>query len=382
MRITAVTLMFAVTLTLFNFMNSKTAHAESVEQETPQAQLEAINVDIEHLRKLLEKLNKERSSAERHLQSTETEMSQLQNSIRKIEQALEQGKADVKKLQSRQQALTAQKNNEKSRIANSVRSVYLASRDNRLKLLLNQEDPEAVSRHLTYLRHLQKAQLEAIEAFEKTLVDIEDNRQQQQALNDRLEGQQADLTQKQDRLIKSRSDRKQLISTINRQFNSNDRELDALNQQKQQLQAVLARLAARKPASSPIQQSKGKLPWPVKGRVVYGFNQQRPDTRIRWQGVLISVKAGTKVNAIHDGTVIFSNWLRGYGQLIIVDHGNNYLSLYAHNQWLLKKEGDSVLAGEELALSGQSGGQNEPGVYLEIRHNGKPQNPVPWLSKS
>ncbi|WP_257291393.1 peptidoglycan DD-metalloendopeptidase family protein, partial [Endozoicomonas sp. ONNA1] len=98
--------------------------------------------------------------------------------------------------------------------------------------------------------------------------------------------------------------------------------------------------------------------------------------------VLISVKAGTKVNAIHDGTVIFSNWLRGYGQLIIVDHGNNYLSLYAHNQWLLKKEGDSVLAGEELALSGQSGGQNEPGVYLEIRHNGKPQNPVPWLSKS
>ncbi|WP_422472349.1 murein hydrolase activator EnvC family protein [Endozoicomonas sp. ALB032] len=381
MRITAANLMFAVVLTLFNFMNSGTAHAESVEKESPQTQLEAINGDIKHLKKLLDKLNNERSSAERHLQSTETEISQLQNSIRKIEKALEQGQADLKKLESRQQALTAQKNKEKSRIANSVRSIYFASRDNRLKLLLNQEDPEEVSRHLTYLKHLQKAQLEAIEAFEKTLTDIEDNRQQQQALNDRLEKQQADLTQKQDRLIKSRNDRKQLISRINDQFKSNDRELDSLNRQKQQLQALLAQLAARKPASSPIQQSRGKLSWPVKGRVLYGFNQQRPDTRIRWKGILISVKAGTKVNAIHDGTVIFSNWLRGYGQLIIVDHGNHYLSLYAHNQWLLKKEGETVLAGEELALSGQSGGQNEPGVYLEIRHRGKPQNPVPWLSK-
>ncbi|WP_051785823.1 murein hydrolase activator EnvC family protein [Endozoicomonas numazuensis] len=381
MRITAANLMFAVTLTLFSYVNSEMAHAESVEKGSPKDQLEAINGDIEHLRKLLEKLNKERSSAERQLQSTETEMSQLQNSIRKIEKELKQGKTEIKKLQSRQKALTAQKNKEKDRIANSVRSVYLASRDNRLKLLLNQENPEEVSRHLTYLKHLQKAQLEAIETFEKTLAEIEDNKQQQQVLNNRLEEQQTILAQKQEQLIKSRSDRQQLISRINRQFQSNDRELDSLNQQKKQLEEVLAQLAARKPTNTQIQQSKGRLPWPVNGRVLYGFNQQRADTRIRWQGILISAATGTQVAAIHDGTVIFSDWLRGYGQLIIVDHGNNYLSLYAHNQWLLKKEGETVLAGEALALSGQSGGQTEPGVYLEIRHNGKPQNPVPWLAR-
>ncbi|WP_252177030.1 peptidoglycan DD-metalloendopeptidase family protein [Endozoicomonas sp. 4G] len=382
MRNRAANLMFAVTLTLFSFMNSGTVHAESEAKESPQAQLEAINGDIEQLRKLLDKLNKERSSAERQLQSTETDMSQLQNAIYKIEQTLEQGKADLKKLQSRQQALTAQKNKEKNRIANSVRSVYLGSRDNRLKLLLNQEDPEAVSRHLTYLKHLQKAQLEAIEAFEKTLADIADNARQQQTLNDKLAEQRANLSEKQEQLIESRNDRKALIAEINHQFNSNDQELGALHQQKQQLQEVLAQLAARRSANSNIQQSKGKLPWPVNGRVVYHFNQQRPDTRIRWQGILISAKAGTKINAIHDGTVIFSDWLRGYGQLIIVDHGNHYLSLYAHNQWLLKEEGEKVLAGEELALSGQSGGQAEPGVYLEIRYKGKPQNPIPWLTKS
>ncbi|KEQ19393.1 hypothetical protein GZ78_05400 [Endozoicomonas numazuensis] len=366
---------------MFSYVNSEMAHAESVEKGSPKDQLEAINGDIEHLRKLLEKLNKERSSAERQLQSTETEMSQLQNSIRKIEKELKQGKTEIKKLQSRQKALTAQKNKEKDRIANSVRSVYLASRDNRLKLLLNQENPEEVSRHLTYLKHLQKAQLEAIETFEKTLAEIEDNKQQQQVLNNRLEEQQTILAQKQEQLIKSRSDRQQLISRINRQFQSNDRELDSLNQQKKQLEEVLAQLAARKPTNTQIQQSKGRLPWPVNGRVLYGFNQQRADTRIRWQGILISAATGTQVAAIHDGTVIFSDWLRGYGQLIIVDHGNNYLSLYAHNQWLLKKEGETVLAGEALALSGQSGGQTEPGVYLEIRHNGKPQNPVPWLAR-
>ncbi|WP_062270565.1 murein hydrolase activator EnvC family protein [Endozoicomonas arenosclerae] len=378
MRITAANLMFAVTLTLFN----NVGHAESAEKESPQSQLEAINGDIEHLRKLLDKLNKERSSAENQLQSTETEMSQLQNSIRKIEQELNKGKNEIKKLQSRQQALTAQKNKEKDRIANSVRSVYLASRDNRLKLLLNQESPEEVSRHLTYLKHLQKAQLEAIQAFESTLTEIAENKDQQQAVNDRLEDQQANLAEKKEQLLESRSDRKKLISRINRQFQSNDRELDALNQQKKQLEEVLAQLASRKPANTNIQKAKGRLPWPVDGQILYGFNQQRPDTRIRWQGILISVATGTKVTAIHDGTVIFSDWLRGYGQLIIVDHGNNYLSLYAHNQWLLKKEGEAILAGEALALSGQSGGQTEPGVYLEIRHNGKPQNPVPWLTSS
>ena len=97
---------------------------------------------------------------------------------------------------------------------------------------------------------------------------------------------------------------------------------------------------------------------------------------------MIAAQPGTQVKAVHDGTVVFSDWLGDFGQLIIIDHGNNYLSLYGHNQWLMKQEGETILAGEPVALSGQSGGQSRPGVYFEIRRNGKNQNPRRWLRKS
>ena len=121
--------------------------------------------------------------------------------------------------------------------------------------------------------------------------------------------------------------------------------------------------------------------WPVSGKVLFSFNDQNPETRLRWQGMFIAADAGTTVNAVHDGRVIFANWLSGYGLLAILDHGDQYLTLYAHNNAILKQEGDTVLAGEPLAVSGESGAQQTDGVYFEVRHQGKPQNPAVWLAR-
>ena len=383
MKPTATPPVLALSLVTLLSLTSPDSLANATEDEatraTTEVQLETINTDIEQLRELLDKLNKERSSTERRLQRSEEEMNQLRQSIRGLEGQLEDGSKQVKKLQRRQQKLTARKNNEKNHIANSVHSAYLASRDNRLKLLLNQENPEDISRHLTYLKHLQQAQLDAISAFENTLREIDDNTREQQQINDNLARQRSSLQKQQDDLNKVQEQRKRLVTQIRKRQSSSNRRLRSLDQQRDQMETILSQLAAKAALQRPITNNQGVLQWPVQGEVIYDYQQKRPETGMSWEGVLIGVDSGTRVNAVHDGTVIFSNWLRGFGQLIILDHGDEYLTLYAHNQWLLKAEGETVLAGEPLALTGQSGGLEQPGLYFEIRHKGKPQNPSRWL---
>ena len=355
------------------------AEEDAASQATTAAQLDNINQDIEHLKGQLAQLNDERSATEQKLAKSEQKMSELQHSIRSLETQLADGRTEVKKLQRRQQELAAKKNKEKENIASSVHSIYLASRDSRLKLLLNQENPEDISRHMTYLNQLQKAQLEAIEAFETTLREIEANTREQERINSNLSQQTQELTKQQQALASTQTQRRQLIRQLGQRQRSGEERLQGLDRQRDQLEVILSQLAAKAAQERPITNNQGSLQWPVDGRVIYGYRQKRPGSGMSWEGVLIGVDTGTRVHAVHDGTVIFSNWLRGFGQLIILDHGDDYLTLYAHNQWLLKTEGEKVLAGEPLALSGQSGGLEHPGLYFEIRHKGKPLNPSSWL---
>jgi septal ring factor EnvC (AmiA/AmiB activator) len=129
----------------------------------------------------------------------------------------------------------------------------------------------------------------------------------------------------------------------------------------------------------PFADAKGKLPWPVDGRLVARFGESRgDDARATWDGVMISASAGTQVHAVHGGRVVFADWLRGAGLLVILDHGNGYLSLYGHNQSLLKDAGDIVKAGEAISTVGTSGGQDTPALYFAIRQQGRPSDPAQW----
>ncbi|MRI32571.1 hypothetical protein EOPP23_06170 [Endozoicomonas sp. OPT23] len=374
MKITAPVLVLAALL-------STSVFAANSDKAATQSQLESIQTDIKHMKKLLDRLNKERGSAEKDLTEAEGGISELQNQVRDLEKRLKKGQASLKKLQSRQNDLTAQINDQKDRIASSVRSAYLASRDNKLKLLLNQQDPSEAARQLTYLKYLQKAQLDAIESFEQSIAELEENRQQQIKVNDQLASERSSLKKQQARLKSARKDRQKLLSKIKLRYANSGKRLKTLTAERKKVEEILAQLASRPYSGLPLNKLKGKLPWPVKGKVLYRYKQLRPDSPIRWQGVMIAAEPGSQVKAIHDGTVVFSDWLGDFGQLIIIDHGNNYLSLYGHNQWLLKQEGESILAGEPVALSGQTGGQSQPGVYLEIRRSGKNQNPTGWLKK-
>ncbi|MGB1272022.1 MAG: murein hydrolase activator EnvC family protein, partial [Endozoicomonas sp.] len=311
-----------------------------------EADIREISSDIEHIKKMLKVLNNERTSAQALIQKNDEAISRMNREVLSLEKRLEEGQGEVKKLQSRQQALTARSEEQKQAVAASLRSLYLASGDSRIKLLLNQEDPEAVSRQLVYLEVFQDTQLKAVREFEQTIDDLNSVEQQQQALLTRLSQEKRQLAKRQKSLASQQAERKKLLAQLGSRYQSADKDLTRLELQRQKLEQVLASIKSQ-PVSGgrAFKTLKGKVPWPVKGKVLFGFNEKHPESRMRWQGMFIQVKAGSPVKAVHDGRIIFSDWLRGYGLLTIVDHGQDYLTLYAHNRSLLMSEGESVLAG-------------------------------------
>ena len=232
-----------------------------------------------------------------------------------------------------------------------------------------------------------------------------------------LQAQKADLDERHAKLAEVRKERQQALAKLNRDFASRDQRLKARQQEQAELGRVLktieetlARQAreaeeARKRAlaaqqaeqarpdsqpsgplvtsgaiyGGPFASARGKLPWPVDGRLVARYGTPRGgDARTKWDGVLIGAPAGSQVRAVHGGRVVFADWLRGAGLLVILDHGNGYLSLYGHNQSLLRSAGDVVKAGDPIATVGNSGGQAASALYFAIRQNGRPSDPAQW----
>ena len=300
-------------------------------------------------------------------------------------------------------------------------------------MLLNQQNPEKFARTLTYYDYLSQARLEQLKGFNETLrqlanVEAEINLQQAQLLS-----QKSSLDSQRAELDNVRKERQQVLAKLNSDVKDRDQKLQAREQDQADLAKVLKTIeqtlarqareaeaarqkaliaqqeaekkrqreaesvatdAPRKPVKStpgalvssagasyggPFSQARGKLPWPVDGRLLARFGQSRgDDARTKWDGVMISANAGTQVHAVHGGRVVFADWLRGAGQLVILDHGNGYLSLYGHNQTLLKAAGDIVKAGDVISTVGNSGGQTTPALYFAIRQQGRPSDPAQW----
>ena len=380
-KLTGPALLLALLMTQSVAVLSAPVPADS-EKAMTEAEIKALEQDIQKTKELLESLNKERTTTQSRIERADKEISKIQKNINELETRRREGQNEVKKIQGRQNTLTAKTEQQKEQIASSLRSMYMNSSDSRLKLLLNQEDPEELSRQLAYLEYAQQAQLKAIREYEETVSELKRLEQQQNALVVRLSREKDQLDKDRERMVKQQAARQKLLKDISGRRRKSGRELTRMEQQHQELTEVLTQIESRRIESSqPFNKLKGKLQWPVSGKVLFSYDQKRPDTRLSWPGIFIESNPGEPVRAVHDGRVIFSDWMRGYGLLTIVDHGNDYLTLYAHNEWTLKNEGEVVLAGEPLALSGQSGGQLSPGLYFEIRRNGNPENPVSWLKR-
>jgi len=401
------------------FLTGLLVPAFADEKADAQKQLEAARSDVAELKRLLEKLQQEKSGVQKDLRKTETEMGQLEKQVKGLQNELQQSEEEIRRLDQEKKKLQGARLEQQRLIGIQARAAYQSGRQEYVKLLLNQQNPEKFSRTLTYYDYLSEARLEQLATFNETLrqlANVERDIASQQA---QLLEQKSALDDQRERLAQARKERQLALAKLSQEFSARDRKLKARQQEQAQLaqvlktiEATLARqareaeqarqralLAAREQRRSnaaastgsgplvssgavyggPFAQARGKLPWPVDGRLVARYGTPRGgDARTKWDGVLIGASAGSQVRAVHGGRVVFADWLRGAGLLVILDHGNGYLSLYGHNQSLLKDAGEVVKAGEPIATVGTSGGQDTPALYFAIRQQGRPSDPAQW----
>jgi len=408
------------------------------ERAQTQQQIDATRKDIAELQKTLGKVQAERSGVQKELRTTETEMGKLEKQVEALQKELKKTEGELERLHGEKAKLQAARVEQQRLIAIQARAAYQSGRQEYLKLLLNQQNPEKFARTLTYYDYLSQARLEQLKNFNQTLqklagVEKDINLQQAQLLV-----QQGNLDSQREDLDKVRKERQVALTKLNDQYKQGDQKLQARQQDQEDLTKVLktieetlarqareaeearqkallaaqeaeqrrqreaAAAAATREAPAPAPQTpraptgplvsssgesfggafasaRGKLPWPVDGRLLARFGETRgDDVRTKWDGVMISAPAGSQVHAVHGGRVVFADWLRGAGLLVILDHGNGYLTLYGHNQTLLKSAGDVVKAGDAIATVGTSGGQSTPALYFAIRQQGKPTDPSQW----
>lgn len=348
--------------------------------------LSAVRQRIEALRKDIEKTQTLHDSVRTELRNIERQIGKLYGVLRQIDKKLGIQQHKLDQLHQQRRSLKADLATQHHLLARQIEAAFMIGRQEYMKMLLNQQDPAAVGRTLIYYDYFNRARAKRIAATKATLKKLQvveqDISDQTRKLNT-LKQQQLD---KQADLKKRSKARAQVVAKLHNQLVSKEHKLKNLIADEQRLQNLVSRLNQAIPddiltapgSHKPFPRLRGQLIWPTRGKLQARFGTRRPDSRLRWHGVLIRAKEGQNVRAISHGRVAYADWLRGYGLLMIIDHGDGYMSLYAHNRALYKETGEWVEAGEVIASVGKSGGENHAGLYFEIRHNGIPVNPARW----
>ncbi len=349
------------------------------------ARLKQLRQDIHSLRSELDNDRQRKQSLQSRLRNSEKRIGKTAALLRELDQQIRRQKRELKRLQKKQKNLRGDLRQHRLALAQQLRAAYATGRQEYLKILLNQQDPAAVARTLTYYDYYNRARLQKIRIIDTSLTELATLEEKIRHETRQLEANRSERTREKQQLEASRNERTQLLSKLKRDMRSKDRRLAQMLEDKRNLQRLIDRIATA-PADVPLElgegkpfdQLRGKLRWPSNGRLSARFGKRRSEGKLRWQGVRIDAREGTEVHAISHGRIAFSDWLRGFGLLTIIDHGDGYMSLYGGNQSLYKEVGDWVEPGDVIAAVGNSGGNEKHALYFEIRHNGKPINPLKW----
>ena len=355
-----------------------------VDEKLTQRELSQVKKQIKSLKNIIKSTQGRRSKTETNLRKAELEISKTQKNLRNVNNNLKASKKSITLLRKEQRKLNAAKNRQTKALLSDITAAYQTGRQEYLKLLLNQQNPEKLARSLKYYDYFHQARLGRIESFNGTLSQITTNKSTISTELNKLEQFKTQLEIDRVLLLKAQDRRKRVIAKLSKSLASKGAKLKHFTTSEVELQTLLDAVQetlADLPAniySTPFATRKGKLIWPIKGRVSKRFGNRRAQGKLRWNGVIINARPGTAITAVHRGRVVFSDWLRGFGLLTILDHGDGYLSLYGHNEELNKEPGDWVENGEVIAYSGRSTEQSISGLYFELRHQGKPINPSKW----
>jgi len=380
-----------------------------VQQNSREAErrLERVRKELKDVSGERRRLEGQRGDAARQLRDSDEQVARSARTLQDTEAELARQQAALAELDEKREALQARMGAQHEELQALLRASYTAGGAAPLKLMLAQDQVADVSRALTYHRYLQRQRAGRIAALRGELAELEaverDIGERRAALERAREQQRTQVAA----LERDRRERAQTIAQLDKRYRDRSAREQALGQDAKSLESLLARLRAaaakaeaerkaaaaraaqsgdRSPGRPPVAVARtapvqvGGLGWPLSGALLAGYGARMPDGRSS-NGVLIGAAAGTPVRAVADGTVVFAEWMTGYGMILIVDHGNGTMSLYAHNDALLKAAGDAVRRGDAVATVGNSGGQGQPALYFELRRNGQPVNPNTFLQK-
>lgn len=352
----------------------------------PQAELAAVTNAITSVQTWLLDANDSYSTDESNLREAELRINTLSGSIAAVRDELARTQSEQSTLQQQSVMLELEKSRQNELLQQLLRAAYISGNQSLLKLLLNQEDPAKGSRMLHYYRSYSASQLQALQQYQSTLDAIATTNTELATTAEALLGQETELQNQLDSLASSKQARQLAMAQLQESIRARNAELEQLQVdqlQLQQLIEVIQRAIELIPAiadTTPFTARRGELPLPMTGIVVQSFGSRYGEGNLRRQGISISAPEGTSVRAVHAGRVVFADWLRGAGLLVIVDHGDGYMSLYGNNQALAKTAGDLVATGEVIATSGNGTVNSDASLYFEIRHHGTPQDPAQWLA--
>lgn len=365
---------------------------------TQQDELGNLRKRIAAMQREMDKTSESKSEAADALRESERAIS---DSNRKLAELAEQQHAADKKLgelQQQERRLTGSMAEQQALLGRLLYQRYLGGEQEYLKLLLSSQDPNQVSRDLQYYQYIARSRATWLAALRENFTALSAVSTATREQRVELKSLRAEQSAQKKALEKEQHARQRVLGKISQQLRQQRREINRLQHDENRLAKLVDRLtkmlAQPKTNSlfrndnlpdnrfdgSPFDQLKGKLTLPVKGEVTNQFGAPRPDSTVLWKGLFLRTSAGQAVKAIATGRVVFADWLRGFGNLLIIDHGKGYMSLYGNNETLYKQVGDLLHGGDIVAAVGNSGGNEDSGLYFELRHESKPLDPIKWLA--
>ena len=351
-------------------------------------QLEELRSRIQILQNNLEQARDKRDQERYRLRTIEQKMGKLHKQIRQLNQNLATETSRLSKLKVREKRTLTELQQQSDSLHIQIRAAYTMGRQEYLKILLSQQNPSDISRVLTYYRYLNRARNQRIHRVEKALNNLGTVRKQISTRARALQSLSEKKKTRQQKLRLARADHHKILASLDRQVRDQSKELSRLRKDEQrlgslvnQLQDLMADIPPPVNLEARFGRQKGRLKLPVKGKIAANFGSPRQLGDLRWKGVFVASKTGAPVTSIFRGRVAYADWLRGFGLLLIIDHGDGFMTLYGHNQSLYKEVGDWVKTGQVIAGSGNTGNPPQPGVYFEVRHNGKASDPLKWCKR-
>ncbi|MCW8346301.1 murein hydrolase activator EnvC [Vibrio sp. ZSDZ65] len=356
-----------------------TATITPLNSAASQNELSGVKSEIKRQQQGLSQQQKELDKLQKALREQEIGISNIEKTIQSTTSQLATANQNIDNLHQRVIALTEQKKIQQKILAELVQTYYITKQNrNTSSMFNNDSNDDRISQYYQHLAAARADTLEQLSTTEQQLVESERALELERNQIAQLLQQQKD---KRDALAKNQRSRKSTLSKIKKSISGDKTYLTELQRNETRLKAEIAKAAKRNQVPMDgLARQKGKLPWPIKGSVLHNFGTKQTG-QANWKGMVISAKYGTPIKSVYSGTVVFADYLRGYGLVVLLDHGKGDMTLYGYNQTLLKKEGDKVAAGETIALAGDTGGQSRASLYFEIRRNSKVQNPKSWLKR-